>query len=139
MEDRLHLGDFLLRPPHSRARCLDTHHIEPQGIKGHQRPDVDAQGMSRQALEPLGKRDPVPAQPQFHRMEGDRFDSGHEAHRRLAVFRLAGSKAEAALADGHRGDPMPARHGRIGLPIQLEVVMGMQINGPRSDDASGRV
>ena len=139
MEDRLHLGDFLLRGPHSRARCLDTHHIEPQGIKGHQRPDVDAQGMSRQALEPLGKRDPVPAQPQFHRMEGDRFDSGHEAHSGLAIFWSAGGKAEAALADGHRGDPMPARHGRVGLPVQLEVVMGMQINGPRRDDASGRV
>src|SRR5215831_18886201 len=72
-------------------------------------------------------------------MEGDCFDSGHEAHRRLATVRFAGSKAEAALADGYRGDPMPARHGGVGLPIQLEVVMGMQINGPRSDDASSRV
>src|SRR5712691_12118671 len=72
-------------------------------------------------------------------MEGDRFDSGHEAHSGLAIFGSAGGKAEAALADSHRGDPMPARHGCVGLPVQLEVVMGMQINGPRSDDASSSV
>ena len=138
MDNGLHLASFGFRRMHALPRLVHAHHIEPQWVERHQSADIDAQWMLGQAVHPLRKRLPVPAQTLLHRAKRDRFDARQEAHRSLLILWFARSKAEPALPDRHRGDPVPPRHRRIRVPVQLQIVMVVQIDSPgRNKTAAG--
>ena len=51
----------------------------------------------------------------------------------------ASPAVKAALADRDRGHAVPARHRGIRIPVQLQIIVVVQVDSPRSDDASGGV
>ena len=134
--ETLHLPDLLVGGPDDRPGVLHAHDVHAQGVEGHQRAHIDAQRMAVQTVHPLREALPVPAQAQLHGAHGNRLNPGHQAHGRFPVFGFARSKAEAALADGDRGHAVPAGHGGVGFPVELEVVVGVQINGSRGHYAA---
>ena len=92
-----------------------------------------------EAVQPLREGFPVPAQAQLHCSHRNGLDPGHQAHCRFPVFGLAGSEAKAALAYGYRRNAVPAGHGGVGFPVELEIIVSVQVDSPRSDDAAGGV
>ena len=50
-----------------------------------------------------------------------------------------GGEAEAALPDGQRGNAELARQRGVGVPVELRVIVGMQVNGTGSHDAAAGV
>ena len=135
----LHLEYLLVGGADHGAGILEAHDVHAQGVEGDECAHIHAQGIVVEAVHPLGEGFPVPAEAQLHGPEGDGLDPGHEAHGGLAVLGAAGSEAEAALPDGDGGDAVPAGHGGVRLPVELEVVVGVKVDGPWCDDAAGGV
>ena len=63
-----------------------------------------------------------------------RSDPGHRLHGVLAHVGLDRGEPEPAVADGDRGDAVPARQRAVRVPEDLGVVVGVQI-----DEAGGDV
>lgn len=139
IDERLHLTGFCLGRIDPLARLFDAHHVEPQRVEGYQRTDIDAQRALGQAVHPLRKAFPVPGQTFFHCAQGNSLDARQKTHRGLSIPWLARGKAEAALADRDRGHTVPTRHRCIRIPVQLQIVVVVQVYRPRRDDASGGV
>src|SRR5439155_1144981 len=57
----------------------------------------------------------------------------------VAVLGAAGREAEAALPDGERRHAVPARERAVRVPVELGVVVGVEIDGAGRDDAAARV
>ena len=95
-------------------------------------------------LTPLGARSsesrysrdglPIPIHAGLHRLVGNRLGAGHREHRALAEIGLAGREAEAAIAEHERGHAVPSGDRAIGIPADLGVVMGVQIDEAGRDD-----
>src|SRR5262249_3324867 len=68
--------------------------------------------------------------------ERDGLDAGHSKHGAVAQFRLAGREPEPAVTNHDRGHAVPARQRAIGIPVDLCIVMRVQIDKPRRDDES---
>src|SRR5262249_42925222 len=62
------------------------------------------------------------------------FDPGHRQHGTVTQVRLAWSKTEPAVPNDNGGHPMPAGHGAIRIPVDLRIVMRMQIDEPRRNN-----
>src|SRR6266851_9060837 len=61
---------------------------------------------------------------------------GHRQHRPFTELRLARGEAEAAIAQHQRGYAVPSGDRAIGIPADLGIVMGMQVDETRRDDKS---
>src|SRR6266568_3013792 len=46
---------------------------------------------------------------------------------------MHGRKPKPAVPNSHRGYPMPARNRAVGIPVQLRVVVRVQVDKPRGD------
>ena len=131
-------------PPHLRVLRLgrhpaalgrlDAHHVVQHRIHRHAGQDVEALGQAIESVHELRKGLPIPGQRRLHRTQRDRLGAHHREHRALAVVRLDRREAEAAVADYHRGDPVPSRNGQVRIPENLGVVMGVQVDKTRRDD-----
>ena len=60
-------------------------------------------------------------------------------HVQVPVLRPRGREPETTLADGEGGYSKPTRKRTIRVPVELGIVVGVQVNGPRSDDAAAGV
>ena len=118
---------------------FDAHHVDQHRIHRDVARDVDAKRLALQVLDPLGERRPVPTQRLAHGGVGHLLGVLHHAHVALAMIRRAGREAEPAVAHGDGRAPVPARARAVGVPVQLGVVVGVEIDHARGDDASLRV
>ena len=133
VQQRLHLGLFLTRGGPGLGG-FEAHHPGHQRRDGHVGEAVDALGNPFEAGQPLRERHPIPDHPLLHGVEGNGLGARHGEHRPVAPFRHHRRKAEAAVAEDHGGDPVPAGDGAVGIPLNLCVVVGVQIDEPRRDD-----
>src|SRR5204862_4042374 len=84
---------------------------------------------------------PVPLREQTgaHGVERDGLGADHGEHRALAEVGLHRGETEPAVAEHHRGHAVPARDAAPRIPTHLGVVVGVEIDGARGDDASAGV
>jgi len=111
-----------------QAEYLDEH-----WARWHVRQDVQRLWSALEAVEVLGEADLGPRHALVHGLVRVRFDPSHRLHRVLAHLGSNGCKAEAAIADGDRGDAMPARQRAIRIPEHLRVIVGVQVDEPGCD------
>ena len=133
MEQALHLADFVV----GRAAALgrfEAHHPDHQRGDRHVGEAVDALGDALQRVEPLGERDPVPEHAGLHRVERDCLGAGHGEHGAVAFFGPHGGEAEAAVAKHDGGDAVPAGDRAVGVPLDLGVVVGVEVDEAGRDD-----
>ena len=107
------------RPDHDRGQRHVAHDVQPLG-----RPV--------QEVEPFGEGRPVPLHAGLHRLVGNRLDARHGQHGPVAHVGLDRSEPEAAVAHHDGGDSMPTGQRAVRVPIDLRVVMSVQI-----DEAGG--
>ena len=86
------------------------------------------------AVEPLAEGVPVPRGARLQRVEGHAFDGGHHAHHVVDV--LVGNRrdGEAAVAADHGGDAVERRRRDSGVPQDLRVVVGVDVDEAGGDD-----
>ena len=113
-------------------RLVPAHDPSVQRGQRHVGQAVDALGGVLQAVDEVGEGDPVPGHSLFHGVVGDGLVSGHAQHGAVPVFDAGRRKAEAAVAQSHRRDAVPAGQGAVGVPENLGVVVGVQV-----DEAGG--
>ena len=130
-----HLGAFGRRGA-PRLRGLEPHDVGHQGCRRHVVQAVDALRRALEGVEVLGDRLPVPLHAHLHGLEGDRFVARHGQHRTVAVVGLDGGEAEAAVAEHDGGDAVPPGAGAPGVPADLGVVVGVQVDESRRDDVA---
>ena len=139
VEDLLHLVEFALCYRSALAGRNHPQHIAAQRRERHQAAHVDAKALLVEAVHVFREGLPVPAHSLAHGLQRDGLDAVHHPHIQVAVFRARRSEAEAALSDGQGGYAELSRQGGIGVPVELRVVVGMQVNCARGHDAAAGV
>ena len=129
-----HLGVLGLGRHHAGLGPLDAEHPHQQRSERHERTQIDRLRQTIESVEKFREGHPVPRQPRLHRVVRNRLDARHRTHRALAIGRTNGRKAEAAVADDHRGHPVPAGQGAVRIPEHLRVVVRVEIDEARGDD-----
>ena len=137
VQQPLHLAAFR-GGGRARLRRLHAHDVGQQRRDRHIAHAIDALGNAGQVVKPLRKRLPIPRHARLHGGERNLLGARHHQERTVAVRRLHGREAETAVAEHHGGDAVPARNGAIGVPVNLRVVVGVQVHEPgRHDEARG--
>ena len=136
MEELLHVVELFLGDGSPVAGLDHAEDVATERREGEEGADVDAEALPVEAVEVLGVGLPVPAHAGAHGVEGNGLDAVHHPHVEVAVFGAGGREAEAALADADGRLAEPAVEGSVGVPIQLGVVVGVQVNGAGGDDAA---
>ena len=101
----------------------------PAGGAGLHRPVKVAQ-----AVHVLGKGLPVHLDRDLHGFERNRLIARQGQHGPLGILRPQRGKAEAAVAQRHRRDSVPAADRAVGVPVNLGVIVGVQIDRARGDN-----
>ena len=136
-EETAHLGPFLVgRGP--TLGVLVSHHVGHQRSEGLVAQDVHALAGSLKAVQELGVGLPVPGHASLHRLERHSFIAGHSEHGAVSILGSAGSETESAVSNSDAGNPMPARDRTPRVPVDLRVIVGMQIDeAGRHDQPAG--
>ena len=92
-----------------------------------------ARGAALQLVHELRKRFPFPVQARGQHRVGNLLDAFHQIHQRAAVLLLHRREADAAIAEHHRGDAVPARRRQQRIPHRLAVIMGVHVDPARRD------
>ena len=120
-------------------RALESQDPDEKRRDRHVRKHVHRLWLPVDAVEELGIAHPVPGEPLLHRLVGDRLDPRHGEHGALPHVGTHRCEAEAAVADDHRGDAVPAGERQIRVPEELRVVVGVEIDEAGGDDHAARV
>ena len=139
VEEPAQLGMLRLAGPLAGLGAIEAQHPHQQRRHRDVRQHVDGLRRAVDAVEELGIGDPVPRQPATHRLERDGLDPRHGEHRALAKLRPHRREPEAAVADHHRGDAVPAGERQVGIPEELRVVVRVEIDEAGRDDLAARV
>jgi hypothetical protein len=133
------LGVLLSRRQLAGFGRLEAHDPDQQRRDRHVGQDIHRLRCSFDAVQELRKGHPVPRHAGLHGGKRDCLDARHGEHGALAFGRPHRREAEAAVADHNRGDAVPARERAIGIPEQLGVVVGMQVDEARRHDQAAGV
>ena len=136
MENLLHLVELILGDRGALAGRDHAQHVAAQGGERHQAADVDAQTLAVEAVHVFREGLPVPAHSLAHGLQRDGLDAVHHPHIEVAVLRARRGETEAALAHSQRGHAELARQGGVGVPVELGIVVSVQVNGARGHDAA---
>ena len=101
--------------------------------------DIHVEPTLRKRIQIVGIALPVPGQAIGQHREGDVLDAFHQLDQPVAICRLAGCEADAAIAHHHGGDPVPGRGLHACVPRRLAVIVGVDIDKARRDDLAARV
>ena len=71
---------------------------------------------------------PLPGQARGQHRIGNFLDAFHQVHQRAAMMLLHRREADAAIAEHHRGDAMPARRREQRVPHRLAVVVRVHVD-----------
>ena len=139
VQDLFHLVQLGVGHGGSFPGRYHAQYVATQGREWHQRSDVYAQTLFVQAVHVFRESLPVPSHPQPHGFQRYRFDAVHHAHIEVPIFRSGGSEAKSALTNGEGGYPEPSGQGCVGVPIELRIVVGVEVYGPRRHDTAAGV
>jgi hypothetical protein len=124
-----------------RGRALGrrvAHHITPhRGVA-----DVAADVQRELALEPapvVGEAAAAPAEALAHRLAAHALDAREHAGEPVDVVGPRGVEREAAVAGEHGGDAVLHRGRRDRIPVELHVVVGVDVDEAGRDDEAVRV
>ena len=131
-----HLGDIVGRRRLAGDGAV-AHHIDASRQVRGLRANIDRSRPPLQFIHELRKRLPFPAQPGGQHRIGNFLDALHQIHQRAAMLFLHRRKADAAIAEHHRGDAVPARGRDQRVPHRLAVVMGVHVD-PAGRDQEAR-
>ncbi len=110
--------------PHRRVRDLGA--------------DVDRPAPLLERVEILGEGLPLPLDPLGQRRAGDVLDALHEADEPVVAVGLGRREPDAAVAHDERRDAVPRRRGELGVPGDLAVVVGVDVDPSRGhQEAAG--
>ena len=90
-------------------------------------------------VEVLGERLPLPLDALVQRGAGDVLDALHQLDEALLLARAHRGEADAAVADHDGGDAVAGRRVEHRVPRGLAVVVGVDVDEARRDDAARRV
>ena len=99
----------------------------------HEEPSVHRDA-TVEALEVLPEALPVPVDPGFERDERHALHLRHHPTRVVGVARLQRGQREPAVAAEHRGHSVERRRCRVAIPVQLRVVVRVDVDEPGRDD-----
>ena len=116
----------------SRPNGAVAHHVDAQRQMRGLRADVDRARTALQRIHEIGEALPLPGQARGQHGVGNLLDALHQIHQRAAMMRLHRREADAAIAEHHGGDAMPARRRQQRIPHRLPVIVRMHV------DPSGR-
>ena len=133
-----HLGDVVRRRRLAAHRTV-AHHVDARRQVRRLRANVDGARPPFQFIHELRKRLPFPGEAGGQHRIWNLLDALHQIHQRAAVFFLHRRKADAAIAENHRGDAVPARRRDQRVPHRLAIVMGMRVHPARRDQQTSRV
>ena len=144
----------------ARAQCLDgqlahlgdivgggrlathgavAHHIDAQRQMCGLRANVDGARAPFQFIHEFRKGLPLPVQTGGQHRIGNLLDAFHQIHQGAAMVLLHRGKTDAAIAEHHRGDAVPARRRQQRVPHRLAVVMGMHVDPAGRDQQAGGI
>src|SRR4029453_18164819 len=82
---------------------------------------------------------PLPADAGGERRAGDVLHTLHELDQVVLLARAHGREADAAVAHDDRRDAIPARRREVGVPRDLAVVVGVDVDPARRHELAARV
>ncbi len=124
----------VVRPGRLLGQAALAHGVDPDRAVADHAANVDALGPTLDRVQVLAVARPVPGQTLHDRIGRDVLDRLHHLGQLLAVARLARREGDPAIAQHHRGHPVPARRRTHRVPGQLGVEMGVDV-----DEAGGDV
>ncbi len=136
--ERGHLRDVPLGRPLLRQRPL-THHEDPKRVVRHLRREVDDVGSPIEGGEVLGEGLPVPVDALGQRRARDVLDALHEIDQTTAVGDAHRREADPAASHHRRRHAVVAARRQLGVPGDLPVVVGVDVDEAGGDDRPGRV
>ncbi len=116
-----------------------AHHIGAQRGVGHLGADVDRPTHRVEQVEVLGERLPAPCHAFAQRGTGDVLDAFEQFDQELVLVGPDRGEPDAAVAEQDRGDPVDRRGRDVGVPGDLAVVVGVDVDPARRDDHPGGV
>ena len=122
-----HLGD-VVRRRRLAAHGAVAHDIDAQRQMRDLRGDVDRARPAFQLVHVFGEALPLPVQAGGQHGIGNLLDAFHQIHQRLAVMLLHRREADAAIAEHHRRDAVPARRRQQRIPHRLSVIMRVHVD-----------
>ena len=134
----LHLRDVLRRCLLVEHRAI-AHDVNPQRIVGNLHGEIDAVRPGIQRIHVLRQGFPFPADALRERGARNVFHTFHQAHQFVAIFRPYRRETHAAAAHYHRTHTVIDTRAQIGVPGDLAVVMGMQVNKARGHNLSAGI
>ena len=111
-----------------------AHDIDPQGVVGELRRDVDGARQPRQRVEVIREALPVPLEAFGQRDAGDVLHPLHQVDQRLVVLLADGGEAHAAIAEHDGRGAVPGGRREHGIPGGLAVIVRVHIDPARRDD-----
>ena len=111
-----------------------AHHVRAHRRVRDVRADVDHARPAVQRVEVLGERLPLPVDALPQRGAGDVLDALHELDELLLAARVHRREPDAAVADDHGGDAVPARRRELRVPGGLAVVVRVHVDEAGGDE-----
>ena len=138
LDDARHAGD-ILGVGGLVARPSFPHHVTADRAVGHLGAVIHCQSLLFDCVEVFGEALPLPGDALGQCRTGDILDAFHQFDQPL--FAAGGHRCEpdTAVAADHRGHPVQARRLQQSVPADLTVVVGVDVDEPGCDDASGCV
>ena len=112
----------------SRRIGAVAHHVDAQRQVRDLRGDVDRARAALQLVHELREGFPLPVQAGGQHRVGNFLDALHQVHQRAVMFLLHRREADAAVAEHHRGDAVPARRREQRVPHRLPVVVRVHVD-----------
>ena len=111
-----------------------AHDIDPQGVVGDLRRNVDGARQPRERVEVIGEALPVPFEAFGQRDAGNVLHALHQIDQRLLVLLADGGEAHAAIAERDGRGAVPGGRRQDGIPGRLAVIVRVHIDPARRDD-----
>ena len=131
MEHRDHLGDLGFRG--LPLDCVRAHHVPAQCAVPHEETRIHTDA-SIQPVEVVAKGLPVPRRTLLERRDRHSLHARHHAADVVAVLRPERRQSETAVPPEDRRHAMGVRRRCVWIPVQLCVVVRMDIDDARSHD-----
>ena len=94
---------------------------------------MSSAGHPVESVEIFGEGPPVPTNPLVESRARNVFHAFHQLDQALLIVRADGCETDATISDDGRRHSVPARRSQVGIPGGLPVVVGVDVDEPRSD------
>ena len=121
------------------AGAAIAHCIAPHRAVGDLSAEVDGQFLLLHRVQVLREALPAPADALGERRPGDVLDTLHQLDEPLLASRLHRGEADAAVAADDGGHAVHAGRLQQAVPTDLAVVVGVDVDEARGDDAAGGI